>query len=122
MKKQSTEQELYYLSLSEIHLAEVQDFQEPIKKILIAKGIMVEIESDLLKFLKKSKPTDKSNTQSTRISILNDVIDYFSELSSTSYQMKLMLRKASNDLIKERKDHADTKRALEMLTNVLNEG
>lgn len=121
MKKQRTEEELYYFSLSEVHLAEIQDFQEPIIKILIAKGVMTEIESDLIKFLKKSKPTDKSEAQSKRIAILNDTIDYFSNMATTSYQMKLMLRRASNDLVKERNEHTETKRLLDMVTNMLNE-
>lgn len=119
--KKCTEQELYYLSLSEIYLAELEDMQKPITEIMKAKGVMVEIESDLLKFLSKNKPTEASKRQSERISILSSVIDYFSSVASTNYQLKLSLREANRQLKKEKEDHSSTTRALEVATNILNE-
>ena len=114
--------EEYYRHLSEVYLCEIEDLELPILKIMTAKGVLIEIESDLLKFLKKSKPTEKSKIQEERIGVLSDVMDYFSKVASINHQMKLMLRRASNDLQKEKDAHKETNRVLDMLTNMINEG
>lgn len=115
-----TDLELYYQSLSEIYLAEIENLQEPISQILIAKGILIEIESDLLEFLSKSKPTKKSERHKERIDLLGSVMNYFSNMAHNNYQMKLLLRKASKDLNKEKQAHSDTINKLEMITDLLN--
>lgn len=120
-KHKSTDLELYYQNISEVYLAEIQDFQEPYVRILTAKGALVEMESDIVAFLKKSKETDRTKKQQERISVLGSVVDYFDNMASTMYQMRLLLRRANRHLDKEKKEHEETKRALDMVTAMLNE-
>lgn len=110
----------HYRSLSEVYLSEVENLQEPLFKIMTAKGILIEIESDLLAFLKKSKHTEKSKNQENRIHLLNEILEYFSNMASNNYQMKLLLRKAARDLNDEKKRHRETERALDITTHQLN--
>lgn len=117
---QQTDLTEFYKSISEVYLAEKEDFEEPIQKIMAAKGILIEIESDLLEFLSKSKPTKKSNKQEERIFLLNSILDYFSRISTTNYQMKLMLRKSSMELAKEKKKREEAERALNVASDLLN--
>lgn len=121
MSHKSTELEKYYQAVSEIYLAEIEDLQEPYKHILTAKGVVVEMESDIIAFLKKSKETERTKKQQERIAVISSTINYFEKIASTNYQMKLLLRKASNELQKEKKGHMETKRALDMVTAMLNE-
>lgn len=121
MSHKSTDLEKYYQAVSEIYLAEIEDLQEPYKHILTAKGVVVEMESDIIAFLKKSKETERTKKQQERIAVISSTINYFEKIASTNYQMKLLLRKASNELQKEKKEHIETKRALDMVTAMLNE-
>lgn len=120
MKNKNTDLEDYYRNLGEVYLAEIESFQEPFNQILIAKGVIVEIESDLIKFLKKSKPTDKSKQQEERLELLKSSVEYFSKIASINYQFKLMLRQAAKDLRMEKERHSNTERALHITTEMLN--
>lgn len=93
----------YFESMAEVYLCELQDHLEPSKQIMRAMGVIVEMNSDLLKFLTKNPSTERSQAQSKRLEILMSVVDTFSVLSDRNYQIKTVLRSYLK-IIKE-KDH-----------------
>jgi len=113
--------EMYYSGLAEVYLAELEDYQTPLLKILYAKGVLVEIESDLLKFLKNNEHNERSRQQEARIKILLDVITYFENSASTVKQMQFMLRKAAEDNFDLRKKLFEAEQKNKMLTDLINE-
>jgi len=90
-----TKVEQYYLALSEVYLAELDNHAESFIKIMQAKGIVLELESDLIFFLKKNKPTEKSIKQQDRIDLLKSIFDHFAKVSSSNDQYRLLLRKSA---------------------------
>ncbi|WP_298845475.1 hypothetical protein [uncultured Clostridium sp.] len=92
--------ELHYLGLSEVYLTEYEDHMLPYSKIMIAKGIITEIQSDMVFFLQKNKPSDKSNQQQERIAILSGVLNYFEKVSSHNQQMRWTIRSNNVEIMK----------------------
>lgn len=119
-KEELNRQVEYYKSLSEVHLSELEDLRTPQEMIMVAKGIMIHMESDLIFFLKKGKETEKSKEQQERIAILGAVINSFDKIATNNYQMKIMLRAASKELWIEKNQHEDTKRSLKIANELLN--
>jgi len=116
---QMTPREKRFYDMSEVFLAQLQDVKEPIYKILIAKGILIEMESDLVFFLKKKPETEKSKAQQERLKILTELVDYFSGISSVNEQMKLMLRKAAVDRHKLHQENAELNLRIDILEKTL---
>lgn len=87
-----TEKEKYYSDLAEVYLSVYENHLAREYKIMMAKGVIVEMESDLIAFLKKGNETDKSKSQSERLKILNDAIDMFASISSANVQTKYVIK------------------------------
>lgn len=119
--KNMTPGETYYMGLAEIYLAELEDLNTPLHKIMIAKGVMIEIESDLLAFLKNNPGNAKSKRQQERIALLNDALDHFSAIGSVNHQMKLVARKNASDNLELKKQIHELTRQNKMLNDLINE-
>lgn len=117
MSKEAAE---YYRHLSEVYLCEIEDHTTPLHKIMIAKGVLMEIESDLNFFLKHNPPNERSDKQKVRIELLREALDTFSNLSTNNYSMKLLLRAAAADLNREKKAHIETQKNLESVMKNIN--
>ena len=116
-----TPTEAHYLALSEIYLSELDNHAESFIKIMQAKGIVLEIESDLLHFLKKSPPTEKSLKQQSRIDLLKEIFDHFAKISSSNDQLRLILRKSAREKYELEKEIKTLKADNELLNNLLKE-
>lgn len=57
----------------------------------MAKGIIVEMESDLAFFHLKNHRTDKSDNQLQRLNLLRDFVDEFASIHAFNYQVNLVL-------------------------------
>lgn len=80
----------YYKALAEVRLMEFENYSVYVQHLMIAKGIIVEMESDLLKFLKNNEPTPKSKEQQQRINMLGDSVEHFMKISEINMQLREM--------------------------------
>lgn len=105
MKKRPklTKTEEKYLRLAEVYLSRYEDQKQRHVKMLMAKGVIVEMESDLAFFHMKNPRTDKSDNQLHRLNILRDFVDEFASIHGFNYQINLMLGKLhrENDELRE---------------------
>jgi len=92
MEKVNSEVE-YYKAISEVYLLELQNHIEPSEKILIAMGVIVQMNSDLVSYLLKNKSTEKSKAQSKRLEVLMEVMNYFSVIADRNLQMKGVVKR-----------------------------
>lgn len=90
-KPELTPREKRYLQLSEVYLSRYEKQQDRHVKMLLAKGIIVEMESDLAFFHLKNPRTDKSDNQLLRLNMLRDFVDEFAAIHSFNYQINIML-------------------------------
>lgn len=90
-KVELTAREKRYLKLSEVYLSRYEDQKDRHVKMLLAKGILVEMESDLAFFHLKNPRTDKSDNQLLRLNMLRDLVDEFSAIHSFNFQINIML-------------------------------
>lgn len=116
-----TARELYYLGLSEIYLAEVEDLHGPIVKILQAKGVVVEIESDLLSFVAKNGDNERSIKQAERIGILKEAFNHIDKVSAVNVEMRVIIRKNSRDIYALQQEISELKRELEIKNKSLDD-
>lgn len=80
-----------YLKLSEVYLAKYEDLAVKNIKIMLAKGVIVEMESDLA-FYHLDKPrTDKSEAQLQRLNVLRSTVEEFADIHSFNYQIHQLL-------------------------------
>lgn len=91
-----------YIELSEIYLAKYEDQEQRHLKMMMAKGILVEMESDLVFFHMKNEKTEKSEHQQNRLDLLKSAIDEFSAIHAFNFQVKMVLSKfyAENNALK----------------------
>lgn len=92
-----TPEEKRYWELSEIYLAHYQDAMEPSLKIMVAMGVIVEMESDLAEFHKKNTETVKSKIQKDRLTILRKSLDSFSLAAERNLQFRMVMKKMYDD-------------------------
>ncbi len=116
-----TKSEQEYFDLSEIYLSEYNDMLLPSKKIMVAQGIIVSMYSDILSFLSKNKPTERSKVQKERIELLLEIITDFSVVSSSNIQMKLDIKSRANDNYKLKKEIQALNKTIITLNNLINE-
>jgi len=114
-----TPTEIYYLGLSEVYLAELDDHVDNWMKIMIAKGVVAEMESDLLIHLEKNPPTERSTQQHERLKVLNSSFDYFSRIASNNNQMKLLLRKSARENLVLKKEIEELKNEKILLNKII---
>ena len=95
--KKMTPAEKHYWELSEVYLAAYQDNLEPHFKIMQAMGVIVEMESDLIKFEKSKGETEKSKSQRERLSILKLAVDAFSIASERNLQFNHVMSSLYKD-------------------------
>ncbi len=102
-KPKLTPREQRYLRIAEVYLSRYEHQEQRHVKMLMAKGIIVEMESDLAFFHMKNPRTDKSENQLLRLNMLRDFVDEFSSIHSFNYQINLMLgaMHRENDELKE---------------------
>lgn len=92
-----TPAEKRYWELSEIYLAQYQDSIEPSLKIMLAMGVIVEMESDLAAFHGKNAETEKSKNQKDRLNILRKSLDAFSISAERNLQFRMVMNKMYNE-------------------------
>lgn len=80
----------YYKALAEVRVMEFENYSVYVEHLMIAKGIIVEMESDLLKFLKNNEPTVKSKEQQERINMLGNAVEHFMKISEINMQLREM--------------------------------
>lgn len=85
--------EKYYWELYEVYFDVYEKHIERDLKIMTAKGVLVEMESDLTAFHLKNKETEKSKAQNERLKILNSAVDVFANLSSANVHYKMSMNK-----------------------------
>lgn len=93
-----------YKELSEVYLAKYEQQIDREVKMMIAKGVIVEMESDLAFFHLKSPRTDKSQNQLDRLDILRGIVEEFSSIQSFNWQVNQVLGKfyRENQKLKQR--------------------
>ncbi|KIO75608.1 hypothetical protein TH53_19920 [Pedobacter lusitanus] len=91
--KNLSEIEKYYWELSEVYLGHYYDAVEPSLKIMLAMGVIVEMESDLVKFHKEKKETPNSRRQQERLKILINTLDAFTVSAERNKQFRLVMQK-----------------------------
>lgn len=96
-KSKLTPREERYLKISEAYIARYEDQEKRHVKMLLAKGIIVEMESDLAFFHLKNPRTDKSDNQLLRLNMLRDIVDEFSAIHSFNYQINIILGRLHNE-------------------------
>jgi len=80
-----------FMQLAEVYLAQDLDSKTHITKIILAKGVIIQMESDLILFEKQKGPTQKTIEQQERINILKSAINTFSDVSSNNNQIAYIL-------------------------------
>lgn len=116
-----TKSEQEYFDLSEIYLSEYNDLLLPSKKIMVAQGVIVSMYSDILAFLSKNKPTERSTVQKERIELLLEIVNDFSIVSSANIQMKLDIKSRANENYKLQKEINSLNKTIVSLNNLINE-
>jgi len=114
-----TPEEKRYWELSEIYLAQYQDSIEPSLKIMVAMGVITEMESDLAEYHLKNAETEKSKHQKDRLSILRKSLDSFSLSAERNLQFRMVMSRMYRE--SEQKDQAITElqREIELLNKQL---
>ena len=82
-----TESENRFTKLAEIFITQDPNSKDHLTKMMIAKGIIIQMESDLILFEKSKGLTDKSKEQADRIRLLKLAVDTFSAVSSNNLQI-----------------------------------
>lgn len=90
-KQKLTPLEQKYLNLSEVYLARYEDMSHRNIQIMLAKGVIVEMESDLAFFHLDRPRTDKSDAQIHRLNILRKVVGQFADIHSFNWQINALL-------------------------------
>ena len=80
-----------YKKLAEVYLARYEDQSVRNIQILLAKGVIVEMESDLAFYHLNTPRTEKSENQLQRLNILRGVINEFSGIHSYNWQINQLL-------------------------------
>ena len=80
-----------YKKLSEVYLSRYEDQKDRHIKMMIAKGVLVDMESDLVFFHVKNTPTDRSILQQERLDILRNIIDEFASIHAFNFQVNMVL-------------------------------
>lgn len=80
--------EEYYRSLAEIQLREYEDFHIQINNCMIAKGILIKMQSDLNLFLKNNGPSESTENRKYELNTLMEIVEFFDKIASTNIQMK----------------------------------
>jgi len=87
---------------------------------MVVQGIIVTMYSDLMEFLIKNKPTDKSNVQKQRLEKLLEITTEFSKVSSNNIQMQLDLKCRTDDYNKLKIENKELKDELEAIRKAWN--
>lgn len=90
-KQKLTPREERYLKIAEVYFSRYEDQKSRHIKMLMAKGILVEMESDLAFFHKNNPRTDKSDNQLHRLNMLREFVDEFAAIHAFNYQINLVL-------------------------------
>ncbi len=86
-KHKLTPNEEKYKKLAEVYLARYEDQSVRNIQILIAKGVIVEMESDLAFYHLNTPRTDKSENQLQRLNILRGIVNEFASIHSYNWQV-----------------------------------
>jgi len=81
----------HFKRLAEIYVTQDPNSKDHVTKIMLAKGVVIEMESDLIFFEKSKGETQKSIEQKDRINILRSAISTFSDVSSNNLQIGYVL-------------------------------
>ena len=114
-----TAKERHYWELSEIYVTAYQDNIQPVTKIMQAMGVIVEMESDLLLFLKGKQPTEKTKRQQGRLDILKDAVNQFSIVSERNLQFRMVAGKLRSKINEQAEKIKDQEREIEVLKSML---
>jgi len=90
-KPKLTPLEAKYLKLAEVYLSRYEDMSYRNIQIMLAKGVIVEMESDLAFFHLDRPRTEKSDAQIHRLNILRKVVGEFADIHSFNWQINRLL-------------------------------
>lgn len=123
-EKQKKQLSNHYKTLSEVYLTRYEDLLSPHTDILTAKGILIEMESELIFFTKKQGHNEKSKKSQERISLLSEIMDKFLKVSSTNFQLRIMCNKLLSEIEQIKKsaqaEVEDLRQQNHVLTETLN--
>lgn len=91
----------YFLRIAEAYITQDPDSKDHVTKIMLAKGILIDMESDIVFFENSKGETDKSISQKQRLAILKSAVNTFAEVSSNNLQIGYILYKYHSMLNKE---------------------
>lgn len=112
----------HYMALSEVYLMRYQDLTKPVKEIMIAKGILVEMMSELVFYSVNNPKDDRYVKADTRINKLMEVINEFSGVADFNYQISLIHQSEIRKSLKQAEKIEELENRIEMLTSLLNAG
>lgn len=81
-----------------------EDFLRPVRVLSVLQGVVVQMESERLKFEAKRGKSDKSSETGDRINILMDGLDQLSGLAERNLAMKYQIRNKNLQLIAAHKE------------------
>jgi len=116
-----TETEKHYKNLAEVYVHYYEDHLDRELKIFLAKGVIVEMESDLAKWHQKNKPNDTSKKQLYRLGILQKAIDVMGSLSSTNIHAKLTFNKLRKEIDSLEEENNELKETIKKLNQLIDE-
>ena len=81
----------HFKKLAEVYVTQDPNSKDHVTKIMLAKGVVIQMESDLVLFEKSKGKTEKSIEQQEKINILKNAIGTFGEVSSANLQIGYIL-------------------------------
>lgn len=81
----------HFKRLAEIYVTQDPNSKDHVTKMMLAKGVVIQMESDLIIFEKSKGETEKSKEQKDRIKILRAAISTFSDVSINNLQIGYIL-------------------------------
>lgn len=97
---------------TEIYSLMYEDVLKPHRVISAMQGVLVQMESERLKFESKRGKSDKSTESATRIDILMEGIDQLSGIASKNMTLRLQLKNKSIMLAKAQQEIENLKKQL----------
>jgi len=115
-----TETAARLIKLAEVYITQDPNQKDHVTKIMLAKGIVVQMQSDLILFEKKKGKNERSYEQQHRIDLLKSAIDTFSEVSSNNLQIGHILYAYNNEIKAHRIKIAQLENEIKMLNKQIN--
>jgi hypothetical protein len=91
-----TETQKKFLQMSEIYTAQDPNSKDHVTKIMLAKGIIVQMQADLILHEKKNGHSEKTKRQQAMIDLLRIAVDTFYNVSGKHLEIGYILHQYNN--------------------------